>query len=36
MNELKFLKKLLGIDDSYESIYEVEKDFMKFKEAYER
>lgn len=36
MNELKFLKKLLGIDDSYESIYEVEKDFMKFKEVYER
>lgn len=26
--ELKFLKKLLGLDEEYESIYEIEKDFL--------
>lgn len=30
--ELVFLKKLLGLDDIYKSIYDVERDFLKLKE----
>ncbi|AQR90005.1 hypothetical protein [Clostridium saccharobutylicum] len=31
MSELKFLKKLLGLNDEYNSIYDLERDFIELK-----
>ena len=31
LGEVNFLKKLLGLDDIYKSIYDVEKDFLELK-----